>query len=635
MRLSGILVLQLAAWLMPGIAALSAQQPNSAAALLTFDGTNGPPWPVNHVVNAAVQPAITVTLAGAPGQGYLLAETPAGLASPGTPLAGAGLLDLDLYLGAFVLMDGITFSTGTIFDWAANTAATGVSTWTIPIGSAASGFSGGFQAVVVSPASPAGLALTAATDLTIAYSVVPNGVFVSVTTGAQGNPGTPAAPLSTIEAGLAMAIASPPPRPSLFIAAGTYNLAATLNVADGISLIGGFDPVSWIQSPGSVTQIVVADATAVLAANIASTTVLDHLTIAGADGDAPGQSAVGVRAVASPGLEIRHTILIAGNGAAGQAGATPQGTANAGANGALGTPGCENGGVFCSTCGQPQGGPGGPAPWPAASGGFGGGARLGSLPGNPGQPGGGGAPGGPGTPGGAGNWSTPPTYWGANGMSGAAGTNGASASPGTYVATGYVPAAGNDGTVGTPGSGGGGGGGGGGGTVDCDSYGGGGGGGGAGGAPGSPGTGGGGGGGSFALYLHGSNVLLESCELRVGNGGAGGAGGSGQAGGQGGSGGQGPMPGTGNFYGSSAGQDDGSNGGRGGNGGNGGGGGAGSGGAGGPSWCLVNAWSSVPVLVGAIIYVTGTGGAGGAGGVSGAGQPAPAGPPGPAGTAGP
>jgi hypothetical protein len=432
-------------------------------------------------------------------------------------------------------------------------------------------------------------------------------VFVS-TAGHDAWPGTRLQPVRTIERGLTLAQSSG--KRHLLVAAGTYPSAATLQLANGISIYGGYDPVSWARSASNATTLQVSAATALHANDISAVTWLDQLVVQGGHATTAGGSAYGLLATSSSGLRLRACTLGAGRGADGTAGSSPGGVGNAGGNGGAGQPGCENSSGFCSTCTRPGGGVGGSSTC-GRSGGTGGLPGQGSGAGLAGGTGAGGTTGGPGTPAGHGNWNTPSSYWGRDGTAGGAGTNGAAGSA-VYASMGYTPAHGAGGGQGTHGNGGGGGGGGGGGTANCDSYGGAGGGGGGGGCAGAGAGGGSSAGGSFAVYLWASNPVMENCTLATVGGGAGGAGGTGQPGGAGGAAGScTPTSGNGNCYGGEYEQDDGSNGGRGGAGGAGGRGGHGGGGAGGPSIGILRGNGSNPSLVGTT-YNLGEAGAGGA-----------------------
>ena len=431
-----------------------------------------------------------------------------------------------------------------------------------------------------------------------------NAIFVT-DTGNDGAAGTPGAPMRSLSAAIARANAA---NRDVYVASGGYSETTTLQVVSGVSVFGGFDASDWSRSHGSLTEVAVSHTMAVRAYGISAATVLDHLTIRGADATSSGGSAYGIYAQNSDGLVVRRSTIVAGRGANGANGTSPSGTASRGSNGSAGQPGCEDSSGVCSDCNRPTGGAGGTSAC-GRTGGRGGAPGHGGSAGSAGSNGAGSTAGGPGVPALRGNWNTASTYWGRSGSAGATGTNG-SAGAVRFYSTGLSGTRGGSGSTGGHGNAGGGGGGGGGGNAACDSYGGGGGGGGGGGCGGAAATGGYTGGGSVAVYLWNSDVTIELCELRTGSGGAGGVGGSGQSGGTGGEGGHGVLYGAGNTYSSSGEQDDASNGGRGGWGGVGGRGGHGGGGAGGPAVGVVLGGGSIPALAG-VTYALGAAGSGG------------------------
>ncbi len=326
-------------------------------------------------------------------------------------------------------------------------------------------------------------------------------VFVSPL-GSDANPGTsPALPVRTVAYAVALAGAL---GRDVYAASGSYAEAQTLNLPDGVSIYGGFSAIDFrARSNGNITSLAVTQPIAIRVTNAGTNTVLDHLTISGADNPAAGGTAYGIFATSSNGLVVRHSTVIAGHGGAGVDGSSPGGVAASGGAGASGQPGCEDSGGFCSGCSRPRGGGGGGSAC-GRTGGTGGQPGHGGGWGDTGGAGTGGTPGGPGAPNGQGNWNTPSGYWGATGSPGGAGADGGAGQP-AFGASGYAPTAGGGGGSGVAGNAGGGGAGGGGGDDDCDSYGGGGGGGGGGGCGGSAATGGSSAGGSIAIL----SVVLQ------------------------------------------------------------------------------------------------------------------------------
>jgi hypothetical protein len=430
----------------------------------------------------------------------------------------------------------------------------------------------------------------------------PGSIFVDAVTGNDLNAGTMAAPKKTIQGGIAAATLT---ATDVYVSKGTY--VESLMLADGVSLLGGYDAAAgWTFSSANLVTVV-GGPTAVVGTGINMPTLLDHLRIEAASNAAAGGSSYGLYLASSTGLGVTNATIVAGDGGNGALGVTGLPGANGG-NGGQGNPGCEDSSIFCSSCSRPAGGTAGTSSC-GRTGGVGGMPGLGGSGGDPGGTGTIGTPGGPGAPGESAD--------GTEGSDGSPGANGASGSGGGSFGSagpaGYFPADGTTGGSGDHGNGGGGGGGGGGGTTDCDSYGSSGGGGGGGGCGGGAATGGGGGGGSFAIYLFDSTIAVTDSELRSAAGGGGGDGGAGGARGVGG------LPGPGGPYGGSGQQDDGGNGAAGGTGGDGGVGGDGGGGGGGPSVGVVCAGGSSLGLDAGNTYVIGAPGSGGAGpGVPGA-----------------
>lgn len=383
-----------------------------------------------------------------------------------------------------------------------------------------------------------------------------NTLWVS-TSGSDGNPGSRAAPLRTVQAGIDAANTGGAGA-DIYVAGGTYQESITL--AANVSIYGGFDGATWLRDIQSIQTTINGGPTAVRGSGAHALTI-DGLIIQsdnGVAGAGDSTSSVAIALADSRNVVISRNTLLAGNGAAGENGLDggPGADGLDGGNGGSPLdPGAEGTGVVYS---GGLGGLGGVLPTtPGASAGFsgqgpGGGAGGDAGAGGVNPPGGTGGAGDPGGPGSDGD----------DGFGGAAfGTVG----PGVYE-----PADGEPGSEGESGSGGGGGGGG--GAPQLGSPGGGGGGGGGGGAGGEGGQRGRGGGGSFGILVsNNSEVLIKNNVITTGNGGAGGAGGIGSAGGTGGSGGNGGLGAGG-----------GNDGGAGGSGGNGGAGGDAGGGGGGP-----------------------------------------------------
>lgn len=419
-------------------------------------------------------------------------------------------------------------------------------------------------------------------------------VFVAIS-GSDGNPGTKTSPKRTVNAAVALAATSTPPR-DVYAAAGFYNEGGGVAAVTNVSIYGGYSAFGWSRSTTNVTTIT-GSPQGLLADG--DTGVRLQLLTLNSTADAT-RSTYGLRAINSSSLTLESVIARPGNGTSGGAGSPGSG----GPNGVAGNAG------GAGSCDDPAGGAGGAG---GSGGGFAGGAggRGGYSTAN-GVTGAMGA-GSPAAAGGGGGLSGNPGRAGATGANGSGGAVG-SAGPGgpntnvpgaTWVGT---PASG--GLAGAGGNGGGGGGGGGGqnGAFVLDGTGNGGGGGGSGGRGGGGGGIGTAGGGSFGLFLWNSTTIVTSSDIDAGNGGGGGAGTLGGAAGNGGAGGPG-----GSFCTLDVGA-----GGAGGTGGRGGPGGAGGGGGGGPSIGIFKGGTS-SATVGTSLVNFGSSGAGGtspAGGAS-------------------
>ena len=378
--------------------------------------------------------------------------------------------------------------------------------------------------------------------------------------------GTPERPFSMV----VDALASAAQRPEVVgLALGTGRYEGRVQLIDGVSLYGGYDPErSWTRSARLVSTIAnsVADRGKIVALSaeaIRSPTAVDLVTVEATGDPGPGGSVYAIYARVASALTLRAVSARSGPAGGGRNG-------DAGAQGDSGGPG-QNGG----NCGGPPGAGGASAC--GATGGAGGAGRPRGNDGVPGEFPGCGGNGGPRGGGGAGGDGA----HGCNPQAPSAGGDGPGGVGGLIDAVGdWRTADGQPGAQGPNGPPGGGGGGGGGAAV-IDGTGGGGGGGGAGGCGGQFGTGGTGGGGSFALFVvESAGLRVEACDFQSGDGGRGGDGARGGEPGQGADGGRGGNGREAFACGGLAGPGSGGNGGRGAAGGRG---GHGGGGAGGPS----------------------------------------------------
>ncbi|MDC0742322.1 hypothetical protein [Polyangium mundeleinium] len=427
--------------------------------------------------------------------------------------------------------------------------------------------------------------------------------FVNGSKGDDNGAGTEAAPFKTLK----VAIEAARKNKARVYACGDY--AERVDVPAGVSIFGGFDcqDVEWRYdaskkariNPPAPTSPDEVQASLRVAGN--NTSQLEGLRIEAANATLPGGSAIAV-IVDGATVNFVGTALIAGNGAAGDQGATPTDDigpsspddsairGNDGKNACMGGASGNTGGAAKanSICSESSGGKGGNGQ--EASGDAGGDGIPAPNP-NPSNKG----------IGGLGDMGQGCDL-GQPGANGASGNEGAGAvEDGTLDATkGYIGVSGQPGSKGTVGQGGGGGGGS---KGKSDCFGASGGSGGAGGCGGNGGLGGTAGGSSIGILSLGAKLSFQMVDVTTGTGGRGGDGGFGQSGGAGGNGGNG---GTGA---SSPSTPAGCNGGKGGNGGSG---GTGGGGKGGHAIGIAYKGGTVPDM--GVTIVNGTPGDGGNGG---------------------
>lgn len=466
---------------------------------------------------------------------------------------------------------------------------------------------------------------------------VANSIFVAVGWGADTSTcGAIDAPCKTIQYGVNRASAGM----DVLVAAGVYEISATLNLKNGVGIHGGYAPTAieaWARSESFETKVLTSNAmvgaigmegnlVGVRGQNLSSSTILSYLKIE--TGNLTGvnsSSNYGLQCVSCNGLQLHKLNVKAGAGTAGPSGgqgaaaSTLYGAPSAGAGGGGGS--CDGGcylswGSWKGCHSGAQGGSGGTGVTSCSAnnlihggrGGQGGDENNGNGNGRAGADGGaygggGGGSGSTGQSGGQGGFGTV----GANGQPGLAGLGGSNLGLNTALNLLFI-GTGSNGGLGQFGRGGGGGGGGGAqrGTWVNDGPGNGGGGGGAGGCGGGGGFAGRGGGHSVAILLVQSpTAQIVRSILATSTGGNGGSGGQGGGGRSGADGADGGTVCTGEI----------GAGGRGGNGGAGGTGGRGGGGGGGVSVPLVTAGGLVTPQNSTLM--PGSGGAGGAGGNNG------------------
>jgi CARDB len=201
--------------------------------------------------------------------------------------------------------------------------------------------------------------------------VAADAVFVSATTGSDGAPGTRDKPRRHLTDAVALAVKTG--RSSVLAATGDY--AGTLVVAPGVSVYGGYDPVTWKRSKAAETVIEGAnDATGsfgVKAQDAVAATTLQLLHVKSPTPATSSGSAYGVDAVHSPGLRLENLIVEAGNATGGENGQN-------GGDGLPGTKGSDGAPGKCDTAIGGAGGAGGGSP----AGYFGGAGGAGGSTGN-------------------------------------------------------------------------------------------------------------------------------------------------------------------------------------------------------------------------------------------------------------
>ena len=374
--------------------------------------------------------------------------------------------------------------------------------------------------------------------------VIAADAFYVSPTGNDTASGTPSSPMRTIQAALNRAFSIGKQRVN--VAAGTY--VGDVNLVQGVSLFGGYDPVTWNRAPATFVSTISPGsnrAIGVMADHLLGAVTIDGFTIESGfadNGTGLGSSAYGILAINSL-MIISGNHIVAREGFGGLNGAN--GTdGRTGQNGFDGSPGgvnfppgvgqqeSRNGCVVNGTIVAIIGGAGGDGGLPGTDGGTG---ETGSGITTAGQ-GGAGGTGGTASP-------LPAGENGGDGLDGNPGSNGlGGAELGTVGGNRYLTADGFNGQDGEPGGGAGGGGGGGGLDDPSPSLSGGGngaGGGGAGGCGGGGGIAGHGGVGSFGIFSVSSTLEVTNNTIETDRGLAGGNGAFGGLGGAGGTGGLG------------------------------------------------------------------------------------------------
>lgn len=152
-------------------------------------------------------------------------------------------------------------------------------------------------------------------------------VFVSEGAGDDENHDglTPDAPVrSLVEA---LEIAKETSRDTILLSGGEYKGA--IELAEGVSIYGGYaDDFSSRDVEGLISRVALSpddldeqpeQYTTVVARGISSRTILDHITIQGADAEssASGMTTTALQAISSEGLHVQNSRILAGDGSAG------------------------------------------------------------------------------------------------------------------------------------------------------------------------------------------------------------------------------------------------------------------------------------------------------------------------------
>jgi hypothetical protein len=337
------------------------------------------------------------------------------------------------------------------------------------------------------------------------------GVFVSSSMGDDtSGKGTKEAPYATLTKALAIAKGKP------VYACGEVFDKETVAIAESATLYGALDCTKgWVYDASKKTQLTpTMDAIPLRISTATTTAEVFDFAVTSANATQPGGSSIAVL-VAQATASFTRCDVVAGDGAAGAAGAPYQTSAQAGSNGNQGNPACSASTVVgadpvTNACGNPDSISGSGGNGRATNGDTGSpGSPLGATNGGPGDTGSGCGPGTKGDDGDSFGLATPGL--GATGI-------------GTVSASGYAGPSGGEGGQGKPGQGGGGGGGakgeqtasvcpaGSGGGASGGS-------GGSGGCGGLGGKGGSAGGSSIALVSIDATLSFTSVKLTSGNGG--------------------------------------------------------------------------------------------------------------------
>ena len=134
-----------------------------------------------------------------------------------------------------------------------------------------------------------------------------NAFYVSSQSGDDTNAGTQVAPFRTIQRAIDSANSSG--GGAIMVTGGRYAEALTLE--SNIEIAGAFNPNTWMRDPANFNTVVGTGPTAVAGNGVMNVTLRD-LTIQSDDNTSQGGSSVAVALVASNGVEIVDSEIVAG-----------------------------------------------------------------------------------------------------------------------------------------------------------------------------------------------------------------------------------------------------------------------------------------------------------------------------------
>lgn len=157
-------------------------------------------------------------------------------------------------------------------------------------------------------------------------------IFVDAESGNDNSLGGMFDPVRTIERGIALAVES---GKDVYIGVGVY--LETVELAQGVSLYGGYDPTQGWQRTRALQSRVVGTRKGIIAEGIISETEVQRLSITTNDAVFSGEGSYGVVLKDSALITLRNNIIEAGRGANGHSGID----GSLGSNGVVGSAGLD------------------------------------------------------------------------------------------------------------------------------------------------------------------------------------------------------------------------------------------------------------------------------------------------------